>query len=94
MFDIAIDKRALTQVTRKRSRVRKPREQTFKTARAARDAFDKLLAEKLAAGFRDPAAMPTPPPSAQTRELVLEAAIRVDRDDRAAYEVYGDWLDA
>jgi uncharacterized protein (TIGR02996 family) len=94
LFDIALDKRTLSQVTRRRSEVRKPRKQTFKTDRAARDAFDAAIAGKLAEGFRDPAAMPSAPASAQVHELVLEAAIRVDRDDRAAYEVYADWLEA
>jgi uncharacterized protein (TIGR02996 family) len=93
-FYISLDGRTLSQNTWLTGEVRKPRKKSFKTDRAARDAFDTLLAEKLAEGFRDPAAMPNAPASAQVRELVLEAAIRVDRDDRAAYAVYGDWLEA
>ncbi|HEY1814574.1 MAG TPA: hypothetical protein VGG74_19615, partial [Kofleriaceae bacterium] len=91
---ISLEKRTLSQVTRKRTEIPKPRKRTFKTDRAAKDALAAAVAEKLADGFRDPAALPNPPANAKTRELVLESAIRVDRDDQAAYAVYGDWLEA
>jgi uncharacterized protein (TIGR02996 family) len=93
-FYIALEGRTLSQNRWLTSEIRKPRKKTFKTEHAARAAFDKLLAETLAAGFRDPGAAPNPPVAAQVRELVLESAIRVDRDDRDAYAVYGDWLEA
>jgi uncharacterized protein (TIGR02996 family) len=93
-FYISLEGRTLSQSSWLTGEVRKPRKQTFKTERAARAAFDKLVAEQLAAGFRDPGAPPNPPANAQVRELVLESAIRVDRDDRTAYAVYGDWLEA
>ena len=57
----------------------------------AREAYDKAIATKLAAGFREVAALPDPTvPIA--RDPKLEAAIRANRDDAAAYMVYADWL--
>jgi uncharacterized protein (TIGR02996 family) len=55
--------------------------------------LDKLVAEKLAAGWVRSAA-PVIPPSvepAEPREPALEAALAADPYDAQAYSVYGDW---
>src|ERR1700685_2226742 len=67
------------------------KQQKFKTAAEAKRAHDKLVAEKLAKGYRDAkaAAIPTSP-----RNAALEAAIRADRDDPGPTVVYADWLQA
>ncbi len=48
--------------------------------------------EKLAKGYRDPAAKSAPVATAAPRNAALEAAIRADRDDPAPVAVYADWL--
>jgi uncharacterized protein (TIGR02996 family) len=52
--------------------------------------FRKRVDAKLREGYREPA-KPIPPRLA-TRDAALEAAIRADRADPAAYLVYADWL--
>ena len=65
--------------------------QQFATAHAAKQAFDKLVAEKLKKGYREVgAAAPTPVPGA--RDEKLEAAVRARRDDSAARLVFSDFL--
>ena len=65
---------------------------SFKGDALAYQAYTKLLAAKRKAGFRDPTkALPV---STAPREPALEAALRADRNDPAAYDVYADWLEA
>jgi uncharacterized protein (TIGR02996 family) len=61
----------------------------FLFAGRARAAYDELVAERKAAGFEESAPIPT---KLEAREPTLEAAIRANRRDDGAYEVYADWL--
>jgi uncharacterized protein (TIGR02996 family) len=56
---------------------------------AARKAYDKIIAEKLAEGYVET----TPPAQATGTESVLERAVMDDPDDLAAHSAYADWLD-
>jgi len=55
---------------------------------------DKLVADKLAAGWELTTEGPALHPDGEPREPVLEAAIVADPFDRNAYAVYGDWYQA
>jgi uncharacterized protein (TIGR02996 family) len=63
---------------------------SFKSEQLASSARDKLLAEKKQKGYRDPTKIVAQP--TWSREPVLEAAIRADREDTGAIDVYADWL--
>ena len=64
----------------------KPQVRVFRTPEQAAAQLDKLVADKLAAGFQ--------PALDDPREPALEAAIAADPDNVAAYAVYGDWLES
>jgi uncharacterized protein (TIGR02996 family) len=72
----------------------KEKKHAFKSAALAAKAYDRLVARKLAEGYRDVGALPAPPGTLGARNPELEAAIRVDRADPGPYEVYADWLQA
>lgn len=65
--------------------------QQFGTPHAAKQAFDKLVAEKLKKGYREVGAA-APPPAPGARDEKLEAAVRARRDDPAARLVFSDFL--
>ena len=58
---------------------------TFRTPEQAAAAHDKLVAEKLAAGYL--------PAAGDPRSAELEAAIAANPDDGDAYAIYADWLE-
>ena len=64
---------------------------TLAAPKKAKAAYEALLAEKLAEGYRDPNSIGAPPADTP-RDPTLEAAIRANREDPAAYQVYADWL--
>ncbi|HEY1811557.1 MAG TPA: TIGR02996 domain-containing protein [Kofleriaceae bacterium] len=72
----------------------------YKSAKAAKQKYDALMAAKYKEGYRDvypaePAVVaPSPTASSATRDAALEAALRAAPDDRATYAVYSDWLQA
>jgi uncharacterized protein (TIGR02996 family) len=65
--------------------------QRFKSPKAAKAALDAALAALIADGYRD-VADPGKEPTAAPRNPTLEAAIRANRTDGAAYDVFADWL--
>lgn len=65
--------------------------QGFGTGALAKQAFEKLVAEKKKKGYRELGATPAPAP-ATARDEKLEASLRARRDDQAAYLVYSDFL--
>jgi len=78
--------------TRHHSGPDKTSERDFKTVEAARRAYDKLLAEKQAAGCDCVESDPAPSTAVALRDAALEAALLDARDTPAPYLVYGDWL--
>jgi uncharacterized protein (TIGR02996 family) len=65
---------------------------SFKGDALASGAYAEQVDAKRKAGFRDPTkALPL---HTAPREPALEAAVRADRGDHAAYDVYADWLEA
>lgn len=88
-WEIALDGR--TVVTRRGWRGAKGAldSERFLFANRARAAYEAYIAERLAAGFVEVLPIAT---SLAAREPALEAAIRANRSDPAAYEVYADWL--
>src|SRR5215213_7674119 len=60
----------------------------FPSEDRARKEYDKLIAEKLAKGYRET----TPAAQAPSLREALEAAILDNPEDRAAYAAYADWL--
>jgi len=83
---ILAKKQLITRDNRDQSKKR-----SFATPAKARAAHDKLVADLLAQGYSNPLD-PGEPPKGLARDPELEAAIRADRDDPAAYAVYADWL--
>src|SRR5688572_21430808 len=59
--------------------------QTFAKIADARAAYERMVAEKVADGYRDVSSL---------RDPRLEAALRAQRDDVTARLAYADWLDA
>jgi uncharacterized protein (TIGR02996 family) len=69
----------------------------FVSAAHAATQHDKLIAEKLAAGWEElapGAKRPRREKAGEPREPMLEAAVLANRYDRDARSVYGDWLHA
>ncbi len=69
------------------------KKQSFKTPKLAKEAHDKLVADKRGGGYRGRYELPAPKVTS-VRDEKLEAVIREDRTDRGAYSVYADWLQA
>ena len=67
--------------------------QSFASPAAALREQTKLVASKRNKGYCEPASKPAPS-AATPRNPALEAAIRGDREDAGAYQVYADWLQA
>ena len=70
----------------------KTKKQSFKGDALAQRAYAEQILAKRTAGFRDPTK--ALPEHDDPREPALEAAVRADRSDPAAYDVYADWLEA
>jgi uncharacterized protein (TIGR02996 family) len=92
VFDVRVDKRTLTVITREPGKNQRVKKTVLGSNKAAQAAYATLVAAKLAEGYRDPAAQAAPPEASAIRDASLEHALRADRDDRAAYAVYSDWL--
>jgi uncharacterized protein (TIGR02996 family) len=69
----------------------KPKSKAFGTPEKAREAYDKAIAAKREAGYREIGEL-SAPQVAVARDERLEAAIRANRDDAGAFMVYADWL--
>ena len=68
------------------------KKESFKGDVLANRAYAEQVDAKRKAGFRDPTkALPV---STAPREPALVVALRADRTDPAAYDVYADWLEA
>jgi uncharacterized protein (TIGR02996 family) len=91
-LDVRVDKRTLTLITRDPGKNERVKKTVLGSTKAAQAAYAKLVAAKLAEGYRDPAARAAPPAAAATRDAELEAALRATPDDQAPYAVYSDWL--
>ncbi len=66
----------------------------FISADHAKIQHDKLVGEKLAAGWQATDEAPSVHGDGEPREPTLEAAITADPYDTSAYAVYGDWYQA
>jgi len=90
-FKIALDGKQVTSTLGTTWSAGKPKQQSYATPEKAKLAYDKLVAAKRQAGFREVGEIDVPTiPIA--RDEALEAAIREDRADPAPYLVYADWL--
>ena len=66
--------------------------QRFPTAYEARQAYEKLVAEKRKKGYREPGKGAPPPSLSGPRDEKLETALRARPDDQAEYLVFSDFL--
>jgi len=93
VWEIEAKAKSITTKTGQQHSVLKEKKQTFPTPAKTKEAYDKLVATKRDAGYREPFEIDKPQvPIARNAEL--EAAIREDRTDPGPYLVYADWLQA
>ncbi len=90
-WEIVLQGKAIFTNNGQLSTSRPPKKTEFKTKALAQAAYDKQVAAKRKAGFRDPYEV-VKPEIETARNEALEAAIREDRTDRGPYLVYADWL--
>jgi uncharacterized protein (TIGR02996 family) len=92
-WEIDVDDRTYVVRTGRIGTRGKTRRATCETVEAAQIAADDAIAGALVQGFRELQA-PAAPPELALRDATLEQALRDHRDDRDAYLVYADWLQA
>jgi uncharacterized protein (TIGR02996 family) len=68
------------------------RKKTFPSAAKARQAYDKLIQEKLARGYTETRPQAAPAPAARGVREALEEALAANPDDLAAHAAYADYL--
>jgi uncharacterized protein (TIGR02996 family) len=90
-WEILLAGKTVTTIAKAHRQNAKRRTLRYGSPAKAQQAYDAMIAQQRAAGFRaigeiDPPAIPI------ARDAELEAAIREDRADPAPYLVYADWL--
>ena len=86
--------RTLTTREGRGDKAKQPKTQTSSSVREAQREHDKLIAIRRKLGYEQVGATTAPSPSRidHPRNPTLEAALRDNRDDDGAYQVYADWL--
>jgi uncharacterized protein (TIGR02996 family) len=90
-WEILLAGKTVTSIANPHAATRRPRKQRFASVDKAQRAYDALIAQQRAAGFREVGEIDAPAVPI-VRDEELEAALREDRDDPAPYLVYADWL--
>jgi uncharacterized protein (TIGR02996 family) len=92
-WEIDLDDRVATIRTGRIGTRGKTQRLTAESSDDAQRLHDDAVAGALVKGFREPPG-PPPPAGLAIRDAALEQALRDHRDDRDAYLVYADWLQA